>query len=99
MSFNWQCHRETSYVESKYAFRSISLERASHGGYSLVAYVFTGLNNFKLISLSLFQVMNDIMDKISPLEAKTVFDLLQKSSVIGSVLQVLEKVPHQFLVS
>ena len=43
--------------------------------------------------------MNDILDKISPFEAKTVFDLLQKSSVIGSALQVLEKVPHQFLVS
>ena len=43
--------------------------------------------------------MNDILDKISPLETKTVFDLLQKSSVIGSALHVLEKVPQQFLVS
>ena len=98
MGFNWQCHREIWYVKSKYVFRSISLERASHGGYSLVAYFFTGLNNFKLKSLWLFKVMNDILDKISPLETKTVFDLLQKSSVIGSALQVLEKVPQQFLV-
>ncbi|CAH3159311.1 unnamed protein product, partial [Pocillopora meandrina] len=44
-----------------------------------------------------YKVMNDILDKISPLETKTVFDLLQKSSVIGSALQVGEKVPHQFL--
>ena len=65
----------------------------------MVAYFFTGLNNFKLISLSLFKVINDILDKISPLEAKTVLDLLQKSSVIGSALHVLEKVPQQFLVS
>ena len=43
--------------------------------------------------------MNYILENISPLEAKTVSDLLQKSSVIGSALQALEKVPHQSLVS
>ena len=56
-------------------------------------------HNFKLISLSLFKVMNHILKKISPLEAKGVSELLQKSSVIGSALQVLEKVPNPFLVS
>ena len=43
--------------------------------------------------------MNYILENISPLEAKTVSDLLQKSSVIGSALQALEEVPHQSLVS
>ena len=43
--------------------------------------------------------MNYILENISPLEAKTVSDLIQKSSVIGSALQALEKVPHQSLVS
>ena len=43
--------------------------------------------------------MNHILKEISPLEAKSVSELLQKSSVIGSALQVLEKVPHPFLVS
>ena len=43
--------------------------------------------------------MNHILKKISPLEAKGVSELLQKSSVIGSALQVLEKVPNLFLVS
>ena len=43
--------------------------------------------------------MNHILKKISPLEAKSVSELLQKSSVIGSAFQVLEKVPHPFLTS
>ena len=43
--------------------------------------------------------MNYILENISPLEAKTVFDLLQKSSVISSALPVLEEVPHRSLVS
>ena len=43
--------------------------------------------------------MNYILENISPLEAKTVFDILQKSSVIGSALPVQEEVPHQSLVS
>ncbi|XP_027058239.1 sperm receptor for egg jelly-like, partial [Pocillopora damicornis] len=44
-----------------------------------------------------YEVMNYILEKISPLEAKTVSDLLQKSSVIGSALKALEEVPHQSL--
>ena len=43
--------------------------------------------------------MNYILENISPLEAKTVSDLLQKSSVIGSALKALEDVPHRSLVS
>ena len=77
----------------------LSLERASCAGFSLVAYFFTGLNNLKLIYLSLFKVMNYILKKKSPLEAKNVSGLLHESSVIGSALQVLEKVPYQSLVS
>ena len=78
----------------------LSLERASCAGFSLVAYFFTGLNNLKLINLSLFKVMNYILKKKkSPLEAKNVSGLLHESSVIGSALQVLEKVPYQSLVS
>ncbi|CAH3159297.1 unnamed protein product [Pocillopora meandrina] len=46
-----------------------------------------------------YKVMNYILENISPLEAKTVFDILQKSSVIGSALPVLEEVPHQSLVT
>ena len=52
-----------------------------------------------LICVSSFKVINYILETISPLEVKTVSDLLQKSSVIGSALHVLEKVPHQSLVS
>ena len=55
--------------------------------------------NTKLICLSLIKVMNYILEKVSPLGAKTVSNLLHKSSAIGSALQVLEKVPHQSLVS
>ncbi|CAH3159289.1 unnamed protein product, partial [Pocillopora meandrina] len=44
-----------------------------------------------------YKVMNYILEKVSPLGAKTVSDLLHKSSAIGSALQVLEKVPHQSL--
>ena len=43
--------------------------------------------------------MNYILEKVAPLEAKTVSDLLHKSSAIGSALRVLEKVSHQSLVS
>ena len=43
--------------------------------------------------------MNYILENISPLDAKTATDLLRKSSVIDSALQVLQEVPHQSLVS
>lgn len=95
MSFNQQCYWEIWCVESKYAFRCIIF------GTSLICEIqslYLILNRF-MICVSFFKVINYILETISPLEVKTVSDLLQKSSVIGSALHVLEKVPHQSLVS
>ena len=63
----------------------LSLERASYAGYSLFAYFFTGLNNLKLIYLSLVKVTNYILKKFRPQKRKmspTFFINLQLSVLL-----------------